>query len=447
MRKVFNYVLLLAAIFTYSSCTSEVDDIFSKSSSERLEEKLAETKTILESASNGWVMYYYGNTQYGGYNVLCKFENGKVKVASDYFTKFHKEYKEDESEYKLEQSAGAILSFHDYNEVFHFFSAPKNSDGLGEDDGKGFGGDLEFRIMKTSNDSIILTGKKHGNRIVMVRMPSDVQWSDYLDQIIQREEEMTFGQYNYVVGTDTVKVTNYFRNLIYTYTDDKGESVRVRSPYIVTPEGYEFYSSMELLKVTSKRMKYVGGDKFQFDSDNGQAHLYGVLPPITDNIADGTWWFMTYAGLGETPKPWWDTVRDALKKQTKYPNEKWDLRKVWFVNNTLNVLVGSTTAKFTYKMEVVGEDKVTFTYVEPSGADAKKVLTAVTIPIGTNLLKPLAGVNADGTVRQKIASPVYTVTTDNPRYPTWLKFVSAEDENHSFTFYKDEKFVYDSYDD
>ena len=57
MRKFFS--LLLAAIATagiYTSCTPEVDDVFDKSSAERISDALAADKQILVSAANGWRM-------------------------------------------------------------------------------------------------------------------------------------------------------------------------------------------------------------------------------------------------------------------------------------------------------------------------------------------------------------------------------------------------------
>lgn len=47
MKKVLNILLLLTAVFTYSSCTNEVDDIFDKDSALRMGEKLVETKNLL----------------------------------------------------------------------------------------------------------------------------------------------------------------------------------------------------------------------------------------------------------------------------------------------------------------------------------------------------------------------------------------------------------------
>ena len=84
MKKIYNLLFLLTALMTYSSCTSEVDDVFDKSSSERIEETMSNTNAILKANTKGWIMKYYANTMYGGYNVYCKFNQDKtVTVASE----------------------------------------------------------------------------------------------------------------------------------------------------------------------------------------------------------------------------------------------------------------------------------------------------------------------------------------------------------------------------
>ena len=83
MRKVFNIWFLLMTLVAMTSCQQEIEDLFDKSSSERIDDAMDNSVKILSSASNGWVMEYYGGSQYGGYNVICKFKpNGEVTVAS-----------------------------------------------------------------------------------------------------------------------------------------------------------------------------------------------------------------------------------------------------------------------------------------------------------------------------------------------------------------------------
>ena len=82
--------------------------MFDKSASERIADAIKNDTEILTAPANGWVMYYYGNKNYGGYNVLCKFnKDNTVVVASEIYAKSQTAA----SHYKVEQSAGVVLSF------------------------------------------------------------------------------------------------------------------------------------------------------------------------------------------------------------------------------------------------------------------------------------------------------------------------------------------------
>lgn len=133
-----------------AACTPEVDDKFDNSSAERATMSQAETQKILESQTNGWIMHMYGTLTYGGFNVYCNFKDSKVTVASE----FYGPEETATSHYKLEQSSGTVLSFDEYNPIFHYFSDPSITD-FGSL-GKGFNGDLEFRVLSASADSVVL---------------------------------------------------------------------------------------------------------------------------------------------------------------------------------------------------------------------------------------------------------------------------------------------------
>ena len=61
MRYIKNILLTLALAGTLSSCVSEVDDVFDKSSNERITEALASNKDVLVNQPNGWLLQMYGN--------------------------------------------------------------------------------------------------------------------------------------------------------------------------------------------------------------------------------------------------------------------------------------------------------------------------------------------------------------------------------------------------
>src|SRR5574344_679885 len=303
MKKIYNLLFLLTALMTYSSCTSEVDDVFDKSSSERIEETMSNTNAILKANTKGWIMKYYANTMYGGYNVYCKFNQDKtVTVASEIYG----DGKEYSSHYKFEQSQGAILSFDEYNPIFHFFSEPANSAGVG-DAGKGMLGDFEFRIQSASNDSIVMLGKKHNTKIVMIPMAEN-SWSDYYKKIVDIENNMNAQKYALNIDGVTLKGTRSFNELVFT---DPETNADIEMPIIVTPTGYELYKPIEYKGKTIAGFTYSEDELYKCSSDNSIT-LTKVEPTRPELIVSNAWYvamsnvgtfgltYFNYANAGAT---------------------------------------------------------------------------------------------------------------------------------------------------
>ncbi len=75
MRHIKHLLFALATVLTISSCVSDVDDVFDKPSSQRITEAIAADKAILVNQPNGWVLKIYGDLDFGGYNLLLKFND------------------------------------------------------------------------------------------------------------------------------------------------------------------------------------------------------------------------------------------------------------------------------------------------------------------------------------------------------------------------------------
>ena len=85
MKKIY-YLLLLALPLVLQSCFKDDDDIFDKSASQRMEERLVHDQQVLMGATNGWIMEYFPEKKqsYGGYTMFVKFgDNNAVTVASE----------------------------------------------------------------------------------------------------------------------------------------------------------------------------------------------------------------------------------------------------------------------------------------------------------------------------------------------------------------------------
>ena len=301
MKKIYNILFALIAVLSFTSCSNDIDEVFDKPSAERVNDAIAEYKTILTSAENGWLMKYYpkANTKYGGYNLLLKFgTDGNVTAMSDALGADTKAT----SHYKLEQSASIVLSFDEYNKVIHFFSDPANPDGIG-DNGKGMEGDLEFRVLTATADSVVMLGKKRGTKIVMTPMAKDADWAETISHIDDLEQEMQFPRYTCEVNDVKYVATSSYRTI--TFTSSNAEDGSTTIPYIVTDKGIEFYKPITLNGVTIKGFNYVGGDNYEFDATSGSAKMYGIIPPLTSQLQNGNWFF-SVKNMGTYGQAYWN---------------------------------------------------------------------------------------------------------------------------------------------
>ena len=301
MKRIYNILFTLIAVLAFTSCSNDIDEVFDKPSAERVNDAIAEYKTVLTSAENGWLMKYYpkANTKYGGYNLLLKFgTDGNVTAMSDALGADTKAT----SHYKLEQSASIVLSFDEYNKVIHFFSDPANPDGIG-DNGKGMEGDLEFRVLTATADSVVMLGKKRGTKIVMTPMAKDADWAETISHIDDLEQEMQFPRYTCEVNDVKYVATSSYRTI--TFTSSNAEDGSTTIPYIVTDKGIEFYKPITLNGVTIKGFNYVGGDNYEFDATSGSAKMYGIIPPLTSQLQNGNWFF-SVKNMGTYGQAYWN---------------------------------------------------------------------------------------------------------------------------------------------
>lgn len=301
MKRIYNILFTLIAVLAFTSCSNDIDEVFDKPSAERVNDAIAEYKTVLTSAENGWLMKYYpkANTKYGGYNLLLKFgTDGNVTAMSDALGADTKAT----SHYKLEQSASIVLSFDEYNKVIHFFSDPANPAGIG-DNGKGMEGDLEFRVLTATADSVVMLGKKRGTKIVMTPMAKDADWAETINQIDGLEQEMQFPKYTCEVNDVKYVATSSYRTI--TFTSSNAEEGSTTEPYIVTDKGIEFYEPITLNGVTIKGFNYKGGDNYEFDATSGSAKMYGIIPPLTSLLQNGNWFF-SVKNMGTYGQAYWN---------------------------------------------------------------------------------------------------------------------------------------------
>lgn len=302
MKKIY-YLFCLVAVMVVSACTHEEEDLFDSSSADRADATIKAYTDILTGAENGWLMEYYPEMQqkYGGYNTLVKFDaDGKVTVSSDIYGATDAVT----SLYSVKQSAGAMLSFDTYNEIFHLYSDPSDPSGLG---GAGYGmeGDYDFLILEATPEKVVVKGKKSGNVAVMT--PVSGSWADYITEIQTLEAAMLSNKYTMTVGGKEIFVRKSQRTLSLSY-EMNGETVSQKVSYIVTPTGMKFYAPITVNGTEFADLIYDESTD-AFASSTSGVTMVKILPTVNELFVEGDW-FIAYSRLGSFAKPYFDMVKD-----------------------------------------------------------------------------------------------------------------------------------------
>ena len=249
MKNIINSILIGTAVLGLSACSLHDDtELFGEPAAERLEKNVAADKTLLESAANGWEQHMWTGKDYsgGGYTYFMKFANDKVTVSSDIAPANMKTT----SSYDVISDQGPVLTVNTYNEIFHYLAEPSMDDDDGEQQ------DYEFVIMRTTNDSIYLRGKKWGNHMVMTRVAESTSWEDEINKIQQMDEDL-MRTFSLVEGNDTLGGVSLGDDRILTYTDKSGYK---KIPYYVSTKGITLAKPLEVNGKALQELDYDADD-------------------------------------------------------------------------------------------------------------------------------------------------------------------------------------------
>lgn len=237
MKKIILGAALAFVSMSLTSCLHDNEDLFDKPAAERMEEAVKADKELLESASNGWKMHFYTGEQYtgGGYTIFMKFKSGKAYVSSD----IAPAEMVTSSSYDVVTDHGPVLTFNTHNLIMHYLAQPSQGNVEGEQ------GDYEFIIMKTTQDSIYVKGKKWGNEMVLTRLADDVNWEDQINKMHKVFYSMKWG---YTVdGAENEQVT-FDPSARRMYV---GDNDNAGVPFYVTTDGIAF---REAVKINGKEL-------------------------------------------------------------------------------------------------------------------------------------------------------------------------------------------------
>lgn len=196
MKKLYKFSAIAAVLMSASlaSCNHEEADIFDQNAAHRTEEARKMYKEILLDKGGKWQMEYFTTEEEHGYVYLFTFRNdGTVTISgnNEYITKLTNidsnvpSYGSETSMWTILSDNGPVLSFNSYNPIFHLFADPEDIPGTERDEqGYGHSGDYEFDLMKFSNDTLYLEGKKNGAEIIMTRIAPETDDKTYLNEVV-----------------------------------------------------------------------------------------------------------------------------------------------------------------------------------------------------------------------------------------------------------------------
>lgn len=442
MKKyIYSIAILFVGMALVTSCSPKVDDVFDTPASERVEEFKGNIKEVLTSAPNGWRMEYYASTTYGGYNVFCSFSDNEVEFASEKVGSTHEagmgedgkliRAKSSYSHYKLLQSQGVVLSFDTHNEIFHYFSEPKNED-FG-DTGEGMAGDFEFRVKSACADSVILVGKKHNSTVRMYPVPAEKTWEDVYNEIKATESFMLSRSYSLWKGDEdlNIGVTLSYRRLVFNYIDEEGQKTTSAAAFIVTPDGYKMYRPVTILGQEIAGVEK-GEDGLIFNLTNDKnVYLLAYIYPLAEQLQTG-YWFIDYNDLGPVAQPVWTAMHTKLEKAGTNKSKC----TVYYA------LLGTYNNKQGFTMITSSDDVIigmNFNQTDEEGDQVKiSINTAANNKSGTTFYKsyglrealaPFIGTSSKG--------KIFNLSTDSKRKPSYIRLEEVDDPTNVITLWAD----------
>ena len=276
MKKVRN--ILLASVLILSalgaqSCLKEQHDMFDKTAAARLQEALANTRSVLTSAPQGWAMEYYaGNSQadHGGYNLILSFTDDEVTATSERdLNVTTKTY------YKLTNDNGPVLTFDSYSEVLHYFATPAGSGSLYQ----GRGGDFEFLILEATPQQVILKGKRSGKISKLTPLSGD--GSTFLRGVLDKIEAFVIGEAHGTLNNKQIGAEfDLDHHQISLFEEDSNgaiDSTEVSSPFIFTTNGIKLYDTLEVGGASITYLDF-DNDSYVLSTSETSGFLTGIVP-------------------------------------------------------------------------------------------------------------------------------------------------------------------------
>lgn len=264
--KKYIYMCLAACLLV--SCSQEEEAVYGKGNSyaKRTGETSTEYVNLLEGATNGWLLSMYVGTgqQYGGYNYILKFHQGKVTALSEATTE------EDTSLYTLNFSEKSILTFDTYNKVLHQFVEPSALFPEGKI------GDNQLVIQSYENGVFTLKGQRSNNLMTLRKLEGEA--TAYLSKIRERQSLFKVSD-AYPVTINGKEVDFELQPSNRQFIAREGTTV-IKKAYIYTENGFKLYEPITIAGKTFSEFT-LSADNSEITADDASIKtrmVYNNLP-------------------------------------------------------------------------------------------------------------------------------------------------------------------------
>lgn len=184
-KNILKYLMVaFLAVYLLGACTNstEAEQIFDKTPSERLNIQKKELNDALLSSEFGWkAVYFTDDTQLGGFTHLFKFSaGGKVVMASD----FDDDVLPHESEYDVVLGSTVSVVFTTFNKI-HLLSDSDNypTSALR---GKGYLGDFQFLYYGQENGDLVFKSNRLVREVRFVKATQQ-DWTDLAKNLVSKQ--------------------------------------------------------------------------------------------------------------------------------------------------------------------------------------------------------------------------------------------------------------------
>ncbi|MGP2569858.1 DUF4302 domain-containing protein [Ornithobacterium rhinotracheale] len=236
MKKLSYLLFSIPLLWGLNACTEDFEPTFSENATQRYINVQKEITEFLSTPDADFILQYFpdDHQSYGGYNYFLKF-SGKDKVSAESETNAQAV----SSTFRILQNGGAVLSFDLYSEELHEFATPSPSEYRAKR------GDFEFLILKKSNDTLYLKGKKTGNYMKLYKAGNIQEIKSNIRKVATTIDRVDLPAQGTIGTEPLVLSTGGTRNIIFS-TLNGGSLESTEASYIFTENGIKFYKPVEI---------------------------------------------------------------------------------------------------------------------------------------------------------------------------------------------------------